>query len=78
MNSTTSSIPRLLEGRLALVTGAGQGNGREIGLGLHRAGARVVVTDVNQATVEETARMIREEGGSAWAFVLDVTQAEAC
>ena len=78
MTTTVSLIPRLLEGRLALVTGAGQGNGREIGLGLHRAGARVVVTDINQATVEETARMIRDEGGSAWAFVLDVTRADDC
>lgn len=78
MAATAITIPRLLEGRLAFVTGAGQGNGREIGLGLHRAGARVIVTDMNEATVEETARLIRDEGGSAWAFVLDVTQAEAC
>ena len=78
MTTTVSLIPRLLEGRLALVTGAGQGNGREIGLGLHRAGARFVVTDINQATVEETARMIRDEGGSAWAFVLDVTRTDDC
>ncbi len=77
-NSNASSIPRLLEGRLAFVTGAGQGNGREIGLGLHRAGARVIVTDMNAVTVEETARLIRDEGGEAWAFVLDVTQADAC
>lgn len=70
--------PRLLVGRLALVTGAGQGNGRTLALGLAQAGARVIVTDVNQATVEETARAVREEGGEAWAFVLDVTSAEAC
>ena len=78
MTSTASSIPHLLDGRLALVTGAGQGNGREIGLGLHRAGAKVVVTDMNAITVEETAQLIRDEGGRAWAFVLDVTQAAAC
>lgn len=73
-----SAIPRLLVGRLAFVTGAGQGNGREIALGLHRAGARVVVTDVNPATVDETAQLIRGEGGEAWAFGLDVTQPDAC
>lgn len=78
MSTTTNSLPRLLEGRLALVTGAGQGNGREIALGLHRAGARVVVTDLNEATVHETARLIREEGGTAWAHVHDVTDAQAC
>ena len=78
MTTTSYAIPLLLDGRLAFVTGAGQGNGREIGLGLHRAGARVIVTDMNAATVEETARLIRDEGGKAWAFVLDVTQADAC
>lgn len=70
-----NSAPRLLEGRLAFVTGAGQGNGREIALGLHRAGARVVASDINAAMVEETARLIRDEGGASWAFALDVTQA---
>lgn len=70
--------PRLLAGRLALVTGAGQGNGRTLALGLAQAGARVIVTDVNGVTVEETAKAIREEGGDAWSFVLDVTSPEDC
>jgi len=70
--------PRLLEGRLALVTGAGQGNGRALALGLSQAGARVIVTDMNTATVEETAALIRKEGGEAWSFQLDVTSAQAC
>ena len=39
------SLSRLLEGRLALVTGAGQGNGRPIAIGLAQAWARVIVTD---------------------------------
>ncbi len=70
--------PGLLKGRLALVTGAGQGNGREIAIGLHRAGARVIATDVNDVTVAETARLITDEGGTAWPFTLDVTDAAAC
>ena len=70
--------PRLLQGRLALITGAGQGNGRALALGLAQAGARVVVTDMNEATVNETARAVRDEGGEAWPFVLDVTSPEAC
>ncbi len=70
--------PGLLNGRLALVTGAGQGNGREIAIGLHRAGARVIATDVNDATVAETARLITDEGGTARSFTLDVTDAAAC
>jgi NAD(P)-dependent dehydrogenase (short-subunit alcohol dehydrogenase family) len=70
--------PRLLEGRLALITGAGQGNGRALALGLAQAGARVIATDVNAASVEETARLVRAEGGEASPFVLDVTESSAC
>ncbi|MES1264314.1 MAG: glucose 1-dehydrogenase [Variovorax sp.] len=70
--------PRLLAGRLAMITGAGQGNGRALALGLSQAGARVIVTDMNEATVEETAALVRREGGEAWAFVLDVTVSDAC
>jgi NAD(P)-dependent dehydrogenase (short-subunit alcohol dehydrogenase family) len=76
--TNTTSIPRLLDNRLAFITGAGQGNGREIAIGLHKAGARVIVTDVNEAMVNETADMISKDLGEAWAFKLDVTQAEAC
>jgi NAD(P)-dependent dehydrogenase (short-subunit alcohol dehydrogenase family) len=74
----TSVAPRLLEGRLALITGAGQGNGRALALGLAQAGARVIATDVNTSSVEETARLVRAEGGEASAFVLDVTSSPAC
>jgi NAD(P)-dependent dehydrogenase (short-subunit alcohol dehydrogenase family) len=70
--------PRLLAGRLAFITGAGQGNGRAIALGLAQAGARVIATDMNADTVAETARLVREAGGEAWSFVLDVTSAAAC
>lgn len=76
--NATAHTSTLLQGRLAFVTGAGQGNGREIAVGLHRAGARVIVTDVNAETVAATARQIADEGGTAWPFELDVTQAQAC
>lgn len=70
--------PRLLEDRLAFVTGAGQGNGRALALGLAQAGAKVVVNDVNVELVEETAALIKKDGGQAWSFQLDVTDADAC
>jgi NAD(P)-dependent dehydrogenase (short-subunit alcohol dehydrogenase family) len=78
MTNSNHSIPRILEGRLAFVTGAGQGNGREMALGLAQAGARVIVTDMNEAAVASTADAIRAQGGTAWSFALDVTQADAC
>ncbi|MDM0116097.1 glucose 1-dehydrogenase [Variovorax sp. J22R133] len=78
MKYPTNVAPRLLEGRLAMITGAGQGNGRALALGLSQAGARVIVADVNEATVLETAELVRAEGGEAWGFVLDVTASDAC
>jgi NAD(P)-dependent dehydrogenase (short-subunit alcohol dehydrogenase family) len=78
MTFPATVAPRLLNGRLAFITGAGQGNGRALALGLAQAGARVIVTDMNAGTVEQTAQAVRAEGGEAWAFVLDVTSPEAC
>ena len=67
-----------LAGRIALVTGAGQGNGAAIAKGIARHGARVVVTDIAADTAERTASDIRLAGGEAWAHVLDVADADAC
>jgi len=78
MAVSSSVVPRLLEDRLALITGAGQGNGRALALGLAQAGARVIATDINAGGVEETARLLRTQGGEAWPFVLDVTSSAAC
>lgn len=68
----------LLDARVALVTGAGQGNGEAIALGLAAEGARVIVTDIAAHSAETTARRIRDSGGQAWAFRLDVTDATEC
>jgi NAD(P)-dependent dehydrogenase (short-subunit alcohol dehydrogenase family) len=78
MPFSTHVAPRLLEGRLALITGAGQGNGRALALGLAQAGARVIVTDLNEKTVAETAQAVRQEGGTAWHYLLDVTSLPDC
>jgi NAD(P)-dependent dehydrogenase (short-subunit alcohol dehydrogenase family) len=78
MSQSNLIIPQILVNRLAFITGAGQGNGREIALGLAQAGARVIATDMNEQAVTETAQAIREQGGTAWSFALNVTQADAC
>lgn len=67
-----------LKGEVALVTGAGQGNGRAIAQGLADAGAIVVVTDIKAETAVETAELIESQGGRAYAYVLDVTSYEDC
>ncbi len=78
MNITSNMAPAVLAGRLALVTGAGQGNGRAIAIGLARAGARVVVTDINVQSIEQVAAEIRGAGGQAFSYLLDVASNEAC
>lgn len=67
----------LLEGRLALVTGAGQGNGAAIARGLARHGAVVVVTDVDAEAAGRSAGEIRSEGGRARTAAFDVADAAA-
>ncbi|MDA8739112.1 SDR family oxidoreductase [Luminiphilus sp.] len=62
-----------LEGKSALVTGAGVGIGRAIALTMAGQGARVVVADLNEETAQETATLIREAGGDARTFVTDVS-----
>jgi NAD(P)-dependent dehydrogenase (short-subunit alcohol dehydrogenase family) len=66
----------LLAGEVAVVTGAGQGMGREIAFALADAGAGVVAADVNSETVNATAAEINKAGGKAWALVWDVANSE--
>jgi NAD(P)-dependent dehydrogenase (short-subunit alcohol dehydrogenase family) len=68
----------LLEGHIAAVTGAGSGIGRAIAVGYAREGAQVAVLDINAAAAAETEKSIRDHGGSARSFQLDVTERESC
>lgn len=67
-----------LDSRLAVVTGAAQGNGRAIALGLAEAGADVVIVDVNADLAAKTVAEIRRLGRRAWSFELDISDREAC
>jgi len=61
-----------LEGKVAIVTGAGSGIGRGIAKGYAREGAAIVVNDILRDTAEETADSIRAAGGRAVAVCADV------
>jgi NAD(P)-dependent dehydrogenase (short-subunit alcohol dehydrogenase family) len=69
---------RLLEGHIAVVTGAGSGIGRAIAVGYAREGAQVAVLDVNADAATATEAAIRDLGGNARSFKLDVTERESC
>src|SRR5262249_3346283 len=61
-----------LSNQVALVTGAGQGIGKAAALALAKAGADIVVTDINAASLEETAAAIKATGRRALAMQADV------
>ncbi|HSS24172.1 MAG TPA: SDR family oxidoreductase [Mycobacterium sp.] len=62
---------------LVSVTGAGSGIGRETAFAFAREGAEVVVSDIDEAAVKETAAQIASWGGVAHAYVLDVSDVDA-
>lgn len=76
-----------LKGRRVLVVGAGQrdipedappiGNGRAISVLFAREGARVACVDISEAAANDTVAQIAKEGGSAFAQVADVRDADA-
>ena len=67
-----------LEGKVALVTGAGRNIGRAIALGLAAEGASVAVNGLqNRESVDEVARLIEDRGGRARAVLADVSDPDA-
>lgn len=66
-----------LNGRVAVITGAGGGLGREHALYLARKGARMMVNDLGLDAAEAVAAEIRAAGGQALALAGSVTDAEA-
>lgn len=67
-----------LDDRVALVTGAAGGVGREVAETFARQGARVVLNDVNEEGLDETRRRIEGDGGYAKCAAFDVTDHAAC
>ena len=81
-----STVPRAggsgggppLRNRVAIVTGAACGIGRAVAAALARAGARVVLLDVDQQNGTEATRAIEGEGGEAMFIQADVSQSGDC
>lgn len=74
--SGRSSLLLDLSGRVCVVTGGGGGIGGAISETLGRAGADVVVVDIDEGRAHQTARRISAAGGAAVAHVADVRDAD--
>jgi len=67
-----------LQGKTALITGAGSGIGRESSLLWASEGASIVAVDIDQASAQHTVEAVRAAGGRAAAVQADVSRAQDC
>lgn len=65
-----------LDGKIALITGAGQGIGFTLAKGLGEAGATVILNGRHQEQLDEAARQLRQQGIQAYTSVFDVSHKE--
>jgi len=72
-----TSQSRELEGRVALITGAGSGIGKATALLLAQKGAKVAALGRSEEELQETIDQIRQDGGEALCVVADISQPEA-
>ncbi|GAA0614922.1 SDR family oxidoreductase [Virgibacillus siamensis] len=69
-------MTQLLAGKAGLVTASGSGIGRGSAVALAKAGASVMVSDVNEEAGKETVKIITDNGGEAMFFKCDVSDEE--
>jgi 3-oxoacyl-[acyl-carrier protein] reductase len=62
-----------LAGKISIITGAGRGIGHATALKFAREGAIVIVCDMDRTGIDQTVAAVRDAGGKAHGFVVDVT-----
>jgi NAD(P)-dependent dehydrogenase (short-subunit alcohol dehydrogenase family) len=72
MSADTGTETSRATRKAGLVTGAGSGIGRATALEFARTGAAVAVLDIDRAAADETAELIRKDGGEALAVTVDI------
>jgi NAD(P)-dependent dehydrogenase (short-subunit alcohol dehydrogenase family) len=73
MRLVTEEGTRVLEGKVAVITGGGRGMGREIAQSFARAGAKIAICDLAMANMEATKSEIEAKGGECMAVAVDIT-----
>lgn len=61
-------------GKVALITGAGRGSGREIALAFSALGATVAANDINPLNLDETVNQVLQAGGNARSYLFDTAK----
>ena len=61
-----------IDEKIALITGAGAGLGRELAKGFARAGAHVLIADIDAGAAEDVAALVRAEGRYAWPVLVNL------
>jgi len=69
-------IQKRFEQKVAVVTGAGQGMGKQVALDLAAEGAQVVVTDIIEELIEKVCKEIEQNGGACMPLICDVSSRE--
>lgn len=65
-----------LAGKVALITGAGSGQGQEAAVLFAKEGAKVIVTDIDEEGVKQTVDVVKAAGGEAAGRIMDVANSE--
>ncbi|KAF2074145.1 hypothetical protein CYY_004548 [Polysphondylium violaceum] len=76
--TTTVNKNGRLSGKVALITGASDGVGKESSLLFAKEGAKILLVDINEAKGKQVADQIKTLGGEAYFFRADVSKAEDC
>ena len=71
-----TKLSRSVEGKVALITGSGSGMGRATSYVFAEAGAKVIVSDINEKQIEEVSSEINSSSGTCLKQILDVTNQE--
>jgi 3-oxoacyl-[acyl-carrier protein] reductase len=69
----SSRVTKRFEGKVAIITGAAQGMGKQVALDMTTEGAKVSISDIIPDLLEETKKEIEDKGGECLALICDVT-----